>query len=178
MNELLKYKSSYALARLMVKPRVIAVYFAKQCDPQSICANKAREILILLDKKKNIPDHNERIREELWVILDHEKLLSEYNCYALAKLTLEELLRLMMKCKSNEELLCYVESIHVDMEKKYKMELHESDVNNIDLQALEHKHMGNGMKFLEQLHNTKKDNMKKRGDFSNGFSNGLPSYSF
>jgi hypothetical protein len=156
--------SSYVLSRFMVKPRVMAVYFAKQCDPQSTCANKAREILFLLDKKRNKPDQNELIKEELWVILDHEKLLSEYNCYTLAKLTLEELIRLMMKCKSNEELICYVETIHVDMEKKYKMELHESDVKNIDLQALVHKHMGNGMKFLEQLHNTKRDNMKKRGD--------------
>jgi hypothetical protein len=147
MDTLKKY------ANKIIKPRVKAMYFAEKCDPQSCCAKKAREILSLLEKKKNLPDQNQRIKEELWVLLDEEKLLSNYNCCVLAKLTLEELLRLMMQNKSNEELICYVEMVMREMEEVYVMEV---NMQKIDIQALSYKHMGLGMKYLKQIHLTQK----------------------
>ena len=161
MDSLVKFTKTlpkYAFGGI-IKPRYKAIYFTKTCDSQSCCAKIARDILSLLDKKKNVPNQNERIKEEIWVMLDHEKILSEYNCCALAKLTLEEVLRQMMICKSNEELICYVERVMVEMELKYSLELAPS-YHNVDIQALIYKHKGLGMEYLERLHIAKKKDFR------------------
>lgn len=161
MDSLIKYTKTipkYAFGAI-VKPRYKAMYFNKSCDPQSCCAIKAREILSLLEKKRNNSNQNELIKQELWVMLDHEKIMSEYNCCALAILTLEELLRLMMNCKSNEDLICYVELIMIEMEENYTLKLAPS-YQHVDLQALIYRHKGLGMEYLQQIHLSKKKNLK------------------
>jgi hypothetical protein len=137
-----------------IKNRYKAMFFGKSCDPLSQCAKSARDILSLLDKKKNLPEQNELIKDEIWVILDHEKLLSNYQCSALSKLTLQELLTQMMKCKSNEELILFVEAMDSEMDQKYTSHLVHS-CPPFNLQALIHKHMGHGIEYLKEMRNFK-----------------------
>jgi hypothetical protein len=155
MNEILRYTGkmqTYAMSRVL-KRRTNAMYFSVQCDPLSNCAKQAREILLLLYKKKNDVVQNERIKEELWVILDHEKLLSKYNSSVLSVLTMEEVLRLMVKGNVDETLICYAEHVMDEMDKKYCREL---DVKDINTQALILKHMGHGIELLKLQHMSKK----------------------
>jgi hypothetical protein len=159
MQTLKKYAPS--LMTTVVKPRFRAYYFGKECDAQSACAMKARAILLLLEKKKDLPDQNARIKEEIMVLLDHEKLLTIFKCNALAILTIRELLKLMVRCKSSEELIRFVEGIDYEIEKNYSPTLapcspyyfssHDDQTGNINLQALVHKHMGQGMEYLKEL---------------------------
>lgn len=150
------------LMNAMLKPRRQAYFFAKECDPQSNCCKTAREILLLLEKKKDNSYQNERVKEEIWTMIDHEKLLSEYKCCVLAKLTLQELLRHMIQYNSKEEFILFIEDLVLEMEKKYTYELNyhyafesypfnSDDGQNqaIDLQALTYKHMGHGMEYLK-----------------------------
>lgn len=140
----------------IIKTRHRAYYFGKPCDPQSKCALKAREIFLLLDKMKNTRDQKERIMEELWVILDHEQLLSEYNCCALAKLTIYELFKSMQNCNAREELFLFVEEIDREMEKMYSLDLKPHNNRDINLQALIFRHQGNGMEYLREKHESDK----------------------
>ena len=180
MGSILKYTTRTLPSMLMdsvMRSRTRAYYFAENCDPQSNCAKKAREIFLLLDKMKNTPEQNERVKEEIWVILDHEKLLSEYNCSVLSQLTLKELLKLMMTCHVKEELIAFVEEIESEMKRKYTQEIalnphFETDVN---LQALVFKHMGKGMDFLQQKYLT--DRKKKQGWLAGNSNNVLSSFS-
>lgn len=159
MQSLSKHTKSISdyMMNAVMKPRRQAYFFAKTCDIRSTCATTAREILLLLEKKKNVPEQNERIKEEIWVMLDHEKLLSEYNCCILSKMTIQELLRIMLIHETKEELIRFVEEITLEMEDKYSHDLsHTTGKNKINIQALVHKHMGNGMEYLKQLHLSKK----------------------
>jgi len=145
--------------KAIMKPRSRAYFFAKECDPQSNCCNTSRKILLLLDHKQNIPYQNERIKEEIWVMLDHEKLLSEYQCCTLAKLTLQELLKYMVQYKYKEDFITFIEDLVVEMEKRYTYELnyhHDEggERHPIDLQGLTYRHMGHGMEYLK--HNSSK----------------------
>jgi hypothetical protein len=168
MQSFLKHTKTFPeyLMNAMMKPRRQAYFFAKECDPQSNCCKTAREILLLLEKKKDSPYQNKLIKEEIWAMIDHEKLLSEYKCCTLAKLTLQELLRYMVQYKSKEEFILFIEDLVVEMEQKYTYELnYHCDMNDcyegeggqrntIDLQALTYRHMGHGMEYLR--HNSTK----------------------
>ena len=149
----------------VMKPRRQAYLFAQHSDPQSNCAKTARQILSLLERKKDITHQNELIKEEIWELLDHEKFLSEYNCCILSKMTLQELLRQMVNYKSNEDLIVFVEEMILDMENKFSYELkphfHSQQQAGIDVQALMYKHIGNGMGYLKQVHLTNMSNDKK-----------------
>lgn len=135
---------------VLILPRYKAVYFGKECDSQSQCAKTAREIVSLLEKKKNIPHQNTLIKEEIWKMLDHESLLSEFGCYALATLTLREVLRIMVKHKVAEELLVFVEEMDTEMLKIHAQKPFGRGAPNI--QALKYKHMGQGMDYLKEMH--------------------------
>jgi hypothetical protein len=139
-----------------IKPRHKAQYFGKSCDPQSQCAKSARDIFALLGKKKDLPQQNELIREEIWVILDHEKVLSKFQCSALSKLTLQELLRLMLKCKADEELILFVEAMDAEMDSRYSPLVSHWYAPAFNMQALIHKHMGHGMEYLKEMRNSKR----------------------
>jgi hypothetical protein len=163
---MLKYTTKTLPSALMasvLSPRNRAYYFAESCDPLSNCAKKAIEIFLLLDKKKNIPEQNERIKEEVWVILDHEKLLTQHGCCALSQLTLQELLKYMVTCNAKEELIVFVEQMDSEMKRRYSQEITASPHigSDINLQALVFKHMGKGMDFLEQKFLA--DKKKQRG---------------
>lgn len=169
MEGLKKYSPS-SLINIVFKPRFRAYYFAKQCDVQSACAVNARSILMLLEKKKNIAEQNARIKEEIFVMLDHEKLMTQFRCNALASLTIRELLRQMLQQKSPEDLIFFVEDIAQEIERNYsptipKIALYylhhdyedsrdatSSTGGSINLQALIHKHMGQGVEYLRELH--------------------------
>ncbi len=132
-----------------IQPRIKAVYFGQDCDSQSACAKTAREILLLLDKKKDIPHQNQLIKEEIWVMLDHERMLSEEHCFVLAKLTVHELLKLQVKNNSNEELIKFVEELDNEMHRRYNP----TPLNHkTNIQALKYKHMGQGMQYLKEIH--------------------------
>lgn len=160
MKSFLKYTSS--IVGSVMKTRYKAYYFGKPCDPQSKCALKAREIFLLLDRMKNIQEQKAPIKDELWVILDHEKLLSEHNCCVLAKLTIYELLNFMDKQKAREELFLFVEEIDLEMDKYYALEWKPHYTTDINIQALISKHLGNGIEYLRQKH----ESDKKKRNFS------------
>ncbi len=151
MNTVLKYVPNLSLN---IKPRFKAYYLGKKCDPQSICAKTAIAILLLMEKKKDIPEQNTLIKEEIYNMLNHEKLLTEYGCCALSRLTIQELLRLMLQNKTKEELFLFVEEIDLELEKKYSSYLQPFFETKLNLQALTYKHMGNGVKFLAEMQKT------------------------
>jgi hypothetical protein len=174
MQSFLKYTKTFPeyFMNAMMKPRRQAYFFAKDCDPQSNCCKTSRKILLLLEQKQNSPYQNERIKEEIWAMIDHEKLLSEYQCCTLAKLTLQELLRYMVQFKYKEEFITFIEELVVEMEKKYTYELnYHHDMYDaytdegvqrrpIDLQGLTYRHMGHGMEYLK--HNSTKAKSHRR----------------
>lgn len=82
-------------------------------------------------------------------MLDHEKLLSNFGCCALAKLTIRELLRLMSRQKVAEELILFIEEIDIEMPKKYALKPIGPCPHNI--QALQYKHLGQGMQYLKEM---------------------------
>jgi hypothetical protein len=157
------FKNTSSMMGSMIKSRHRAYYFGKPCDPQSKCALKAREIFLLLDRVKNIREQKELIKEELWVILDHEKLLSEHNYCGLAKLTIYELLNFMTKQKAREEIFLFVEEIDREIDKYYVMEWKPHYSTDINIQALISKHLGNGIEYLRQKHES--DKKKKNNSF-------------
>jgi hypothetical protein len=177
MQSFLKHTKSIPelLMSAVMKPRRKAYLFAKHSDPQSNCAKTARQILSLLERKKDMTHQNELIKEEIWELLDHEKFLSEYNCCILSKMTLEELLRQMVNYKSSEDLIIFVEEMILEMEKKFGYELHphlhSQQQLGIDVQALEYKHIGNGMEYLKQVHFTNMCNDKKNSFKASSFNN-------
>ena len=136
---------------LAIRPRYKALYFGQDCDLQSLCAKTAREILSLLEKKRDIPHQNKLIKEEIWKMLDHEKLLSDFGCCALAKLTIRELLRLMSRQNNNiaEELILFIEEMDIEMPKLYSLKPMGPCPHNI--QALQYKHLGQGMQYLKEM---------------------------
>jgi len=116
------------------------------CDRQSACAQAARQITELIARRKDTPDQNCRIKEEVWVILDHERFLTEYACPALALLTLQEAHRQMTQAKAQTNDLRFLEQIQVEVR-----QMHQGSSQPPKLKARLCKHVGNGMGYLSEM---------------------------
>ena len=134
------------------------------CDAQSTCAKAAREIVILIERKRNMPHQNARVKEEMLMILDHEKLLTQYQCNVLALLTLQEAMRLLLIGSSTpSDQLDFLQEIQLHIRQSYSdkpiivvvddgIEVEASDHHQLPiLEILIPKHVGHGMKYLEAL---------------------------
>ena len=156
-----QYHSAIQTFNKLVRPSTgIYLWGSTSCDPQSICAKTAREILQLMERKQNTLDQNMLIKEEILVLLDHEKLLSMFNCHALAILTLQEVLRILIQSKysKNEDHVQYIEQILTDLHQNYastpSATRHRHDIPS--LKILIPRHMGDGPKYLTELWKSKK----------------------
>ena len=105
------------------------------------------------------------------VILDHEKLLTQFQCHALALLTLQEAVRLLIVGGADSSQVGFLQSIQIELRQNYldkplptpPTSTHpyyyveeEEDNNNTTtpppiLELLVPKHIGQGMKYLEAL---------------------------
>jgi len=136
----------------LIQPRIKIYLWGETCEPQSACAKSAREIVVLIERKKETDDQDLRIKEEIMVILDHDHLISEFRCNALALLTLSEALRLLIQCKASENKVSYLEKIVREVEGKFSTTPKTSipeDAPNIKM--LIYKHQGNGVKYLTEI---------------------------
>lgn len=134
------------------------------CDTQSACAKAAREIADLIERKQNSTYQNSRVKEEIMVLLDHEKLLTRFGCNALALITLQEVARILIirlsDASSSSERLLFLQEIQVELRQKYSDKLTSvssssssecGDAPTCCLEVLVPKHLGQGMKYLEAL---------------------------
>jgi hypothetical protein len=151
--------SKKALGRL-VKPRMLAAW-GPRCDTNSLCARTARDIVSLVQRKRSDQSHqDERIREEILAILDHDKLLTDFQCNALALLTLNEALRLLLLQQSEEGAIAYVERIHMEIQDAYRSEIANGVDQSCTMPMRIHKHLGHGIKYLEER---RKQEQRARG---------------
>lgn len=122
------------------------------CDQQSACAKAAREIVVLIERKKDTADQNRLVKEEILLILDHDQLLTEYRCHALALLTLAEAHRQLLynagSCAYSASSRVFLEELQVFVRQHF---LSPGDMEEDELKVLVPKHVGNGMKYLSEL---------------------------
>lgn len=143
------------------------------CDPQSTCAKVARDIVTLVARKQNTPHQNLRIRDEIMTLLDHDKLLTHFQCNVLALLTLQEAVRLLVVGASDSSQLLFLQDIQIDLRQNYSETPVCNPCSTMDyylhaappadnnrgaepeevpiLDLLVPKHVGQGMKYLEAL---------------------------
>ena len=148
----------------LLQPRVAITFWRTPCDPQSICARAARDIVSLVEKRNKTLHQNERIKEEILMIADHEKLLSVFRCNALALLTIKEALIYLVEGKASEESIQFLESIILEVQSKYTskptslycLDEHNEDHMMPQLNILIPQHVGDGMKYLAELQKIKK----------------------
>jgi len=139
-----------ALNKFM-QPRVGVYLWATPCDAQSMCARAARDIVSIVERKQNIPSHNIRIKEEILSLVDHDHLLTHFQCNALALLTLKEALRYLLKGKAPEENIQFIENIILVVQTNYGPNVVENpEYDTPHLNSLTHKHLGHGMKYLQE----------------------------
>ena len=98
------------------------------------------------------------------VILDHNKLLTEFQCNALALLTLQEAMRLLVIGRAASEQLLFLHEVQLALRQNYSekpvlndtttMGSHYDEKEDVEAPILEiliPKHVGQGMKYLEAL---------------------------
>ena len=149
----------------LIQPRISVYFLGPSCDSQSICARRARDIVSLMDKKKNTMHQNERIKEEILALVDHEKLPTRFQCNALALLTLSEALRYLLHGKAKEEDVKFLEEILLQVQTNYHSKIIENDdfESPPSLNGLVYQHLGHGMKYLAELSKIKKGNENGKG---------------
>ena len=144
--------SCNAIVARLLQPRFTVLLWGQSCDPQSACARAARDIFLLVDRKKNTPDQDERIKEEILQLLDHDRLLTDHHCHALAVLTLHEALRLSLRSKLSEDKLLYLEGILAWVKERYSTEPRNKDPEDAPhLHVLVPRHLGHGVQYLKAL---------------------------
>jgi len=155
----------YASIKLLGTASISAI-----CDVQSTCAKTARDIVTLIDRKQNTPQQNCRVKEEIMVLLNHEKLLTHHQCNVLALLTLQEAMRLLIISSADSNQILFLQEIQIDLRQNYyeKPTLNHysfeedsvqrggiqnsaAELETPILEVLVPKHVGQGMKYLEAL---------------------------
>ena len=140
--------------------RVLGTSGISICDAQSTCAKAARDIVSLLNRKQNNTYQDMRIQEEIMALLDHEKLLTHFQCHALALLTLQEAIRLLIISDADSSQLLFLQSTQVQLRQNYSdkplIPMHyydevEQAAMLPPLELLVPKHVGHGMKYLAAL---------------------------
>ena len=144
------------------------------CADQSTCAKTAREIITLIERKQqDSPYQDSLVREEILALLNHEKLLTHYQCHALALLTLQEAARRLMlsPMPHTSQHLVFLQEIQIHLRQNYfdkpvppriyswdehargsaTSHAKADDEHPPILELLVPKHIGQGMKYLEAL---------------------------
>lgn len=152
--------SLYARA---VPARYRAQLARERCDAHSACGRGAAALLQLLERDAHMEQSSAALRswcrcglmaatyERLIAELDHEQLLSEHGCSALAVLTVHEALRTCAGARViSNDYIAALERVELHLREFYNVEP-QTQAARDKARLLRPKHLGHGVEYLRLL---------------------------